>query len=245
MGKHTKTPNALPATIAIVAGVIALASGGAYAVGDMLEARAAGTGATAGATPTTAESPSTASSTSATVAGAPADDSGTGQDLLASCIAQVESAEALAAAAKDSAAHWLVHTAAYNQRQSGEITFAEAQKRYAASKASGLADEKAFAAATKARAATGSACMAAAEADTGSTAIQACTTRLGALDEVRTTGTQIQDEWSAHLRMMNDKAHTPKGAYHERWVDMVNAAQSTLKAYEASAAAVDKAPACG
>ena len=75
-------------------------------------------------------------------------------------------------------------------------------------------------------------------------AVRACTTRLKALGAVRTTGTKVQDEWSAHMRMMADKVHTDAGAYHQIWVKAVTDSRSSLAAHSTAAAAASRAPAC-
>ena len=153
-------------------------------------------------------------------------------------------AENLADAVAGSALHWSQHTDAYLAKVGGRITLAETQRRYAASKAYGLADEKAVAATTKALAATGSACARAVTAMPGDAEMGACSTRLAALLVVRTTGTQVQNEWSTHMRMMANKVHTDSGAYHQTWVKAVNGAKVSLAAQAQAAAAVAKAPVC-
>ncbi|KGN34429.1 hypothetical protein N802_13180 [Knoellia sinensis KCTC 19936] len=237
-------------TAAIIAGVVLLAGGGAWAVGSMLNddpsGDAAPATATAAASATTSGSgsgaggtaPSEAPSTAAS--GTPEAADGARTD----CVAQVKAAEDFAAAAKDSAAHWKTHTDAYLAKTSGRITLEETAKLYADSKAFGLADEKAIAATTKAFQATGTACADAAKEAAGDATITACTTRLAALDKVRTTGTTVQNEWSAHLRMMANKAHTEMGSYHNTWVKAVDSAQKSIPAYQAAADAVGNAPAC-
>lgn len=240
-------------TAAVIAGVVLVAGGGAWAMGAVLD-----DDATAGATTSTSSS-ATAASTSPSASTASASptsspsESATPDATEASaeaaaartaCVAQVRAAEAVATAVAGSALHWQQHTDAYLAKIGGRITFAETQKRYAASKAYGLADEKSVAATTKALVATGAACSDAAKTAPGDAAIGQCSTRLAALTVVRTTGTKVQDEWSAHLRMMANKAHTDAGSYHQTWVKAVSGAKASLTAHANAAAAAAKAPAC-
>ncbi|MFC7486145.1 hypothetical protein ACOCJ7_12925 [Knoellia sp. CPCC 206453] len=238
-------------TAVVVAGVVLVAGGGTWAMGSILKddpgsasagpSTSASVSAPASSTPEPTPSASTPSSTpspstpDATTASA---------EVRAACVAQVRAAEGIAAAAKNSAAHWKAHTDAYLQKKNGKFTLAQTKAQYAASKSFGLADEKAIAATTKAFTATGAACGDAARAASADADIAACTTRLKALEAVRLTGTKVQDEWSAHLRMMDKKAHTDGGAYFTTWVKAVGSAQKSVPAYAAAAAVVAKAPAC-
>lgn len=200
------------------------------------------------ASPRTSTSDSSSPSPSATTSGpAPsqgATDAAAADKARSACVAQVKAAEGVAKAVAGSAAHWKQHTDAYVDKIDGRISLAETQKRYAASKAFGLADEKAVAATTKAYMATGTACAGAARAAPGDKTVAACSTRLVALNVVRTTGTKVQNEWSVHMRMMADKSHTDAGAYHQTWVKAVTGAKSSLTAHANAAAAATKAPAC-
>lgn len=205
-----------------------------------------GSGEASASTPTASASTTTSSEASATPSASPSEDSNAEAVAAArtACVAQVKAAEGVAAAAKNSALHWKQHTDAFLDKNSGKISAAETKKRYAASKAFGLADEKAMASSTKALQATGAACADAAKEAAEDATVKACTTRLAALDKVRTTGTTVQNEWSAHMRMMANKAHTEFGAYHDKWLDAVKAAQKSVPAYNAAAEGVSKAPAC-
>lgn len=232
-----------------VAGVVLVAGGGAWAMGSVLKDDNAGTNPTAElAAPATSSrsasvSPTPENTPEATPDTAAADEVAA-QAARASCVVQVRAAEGIAAAAKNSAAHWKSHTDAYLQKKAGKYSLAQTTAQYAASKKFGLADEKAIAATTKAFTATGAACAAAAKVAPADAAITACTTRLKALEAVRVTGTKVQDEWSGHMRMMDKKAHTDGGAYFNTWVKAVNRAQKSVPAYAAAAAAVTRAPAC-
>ena len=246
VGRHSGN-NANLVTAVVVAGVVLVAGGGTLAMGSMLKddpgsanaAPSTSTSVSASASPT-----SEASDTPSPSASSTPDPAEAVAKAKAACVAQVNAAEGIAAAAKNSAAHWKSHTDAYLEKKAGTYTLAQTKAQYAASKAFGLADEKAMAATTKTFMATGAACSNAAKAAPGDAAITACATRLKALGAVRTTGTRVQDEWSAHLRMMDKKAHTDEGAYFTMWVRAVNYAQRSVPAYAAAAAAVSKAPAC-
>ncbi|MEO7270257.1 MAG: hypothetical protein ABIW49_13725 [Knoellia sp.] len=246
MGRHSGT-NASLVTAVVVAGVVLVAGGGTLAMGSILKDEPG----SANAAPSTSASVSTSASPTPEVSATPSPSASSTPDASvataeqrAACVGQVKAAEGIAAAAKNSAAHWKAHTDAYLQKKNGKFTLAQTKAQYAASKSFGLADEKAIAATTKAFTATGAACADAAKPASADPAIAACTTRLKALDAVRLTGTQVQDEWSAHLRMMDKKAHTDGGAYFTTWVKAVNSAQKSVPAYAAAAAVVAKAPAC-
>ncbi len=246
VGRHSGT-NASLVTAVVVAGVVLVAGGGTLAMGSILkdDSSPANAGASTSTSVSATASPTSSETTAAPSPSASAPDaSEASAEARAACVAQVKAAEGIAAAAKNSAAHWKSHTDAYLQKKAGKYSLAQTKAQYAASKAFGLADEKAIAATTKAFTATGAACGDAAKAASADPEIAACTTRLKALDAVRLTGTKVQDEWSAHLRMMDKKAHTDEGAYFQMWVKAVSAAQKSVPAYAAAAAAATKAPAC-
>lgn len=254
VGRHS-TSNAGLVTSAVIAGVVLVAGGGAWAMasalGDDGTGDATATSATSPATSPSVKtsagasaSPSATPSTPATSAPADAAVSAAADKARAACTTQVKAAEGVATAVASSALHWRQHTEAYTAKLDGRISLATTQKRYAASKAFGLADEKAVAATTKTFMATGAACSQAATSVPDDAVITACSTRLAALNVVRTTGTKVQDEWSAHMRMMADKTHTDAGAYHQTWVKAVDGAPKSLANHAAAVAAVAKAPAC-
>lgn len=205
---------------------------------------ALGDGATSADPNVSSSSSSVSPPTPSTSGSTGGQDTASADTARAACVAQVAAAEGVAKAVASSAVHWQQHTDAYLEKIDGRISIAETQKRYAASKAFGLADEKAVAATTKTYVATGTACAGAAKAAPEDKTIGACSTRLAALDVVRTTGTKVQNEWSAHMRMMADKSHTDAGAYHQTWVKAVKGAESSLAAHASAATALTKAPAC-
>lgn len=248
VGRHS-TSNAGLVTAAVVAGVVLVVGGGAWAMGSVL----GGDDGSAGANPSTSTSATAstptanaaAPSTSPSTAPSPtASDTAAADAARTSCVAQVKAAEGIATAVASSAVHWKQHTDAYLDKVGGRISLAETQKRYAASRAYGLADEKAVAGATKTFTATGSACANAVKALPSDPDLKACSTRLAALGGVRVTGTKVQDEWSTHMRMMSNKVHTDAGAYHQTWVKAVSGAKASLGAHANAVAAVTKAPAC-
>lgn len=236
-------------TAAVIAGVVLVAGGGAWAMGSALGSDGGSDTANPSTSTSVTDSPSATASTSASASASASPDTAAADEAAVAaartgCVAQVRAAEGIAAAAKNSAAHWKSHTDAYLQKKAGKYTLAQTTAQYAASKKFGLADEKAIAATTKAFTATGAACADAAKVAATDAVVTACTARLKALDGVRVTGTKVQDEWSGHLRMMDNKAHTDGGAYHQTWLKAVTSAQKSVPAYAAAAAAVTKAPAC-
>lgn len=233
----------LTGVIAVLA--IVLVAGGSWAVGRMLSSDDSSdtTASSERSRPATSStSAATSDAPSETASPTPTEDPAA--EARSACVAQVKASDRIAAAAKNSAAHWKTHTDAYLQKVAGKATFEQTQKVYAASKAFGLADEKEFAAATKQYQATGKACADAVAVAPDDPTITACSTRLAALDKVRVTGTTVQSEWSLHMRAMAGKAHADMGAYHQAWLKAVGGAQKSIPAYAAAAAAVAKAPAC-
>lgn len=181
MGKHASAKGSGAVTAAVIAGVIMVAGGGAWAAGTMLSDDTPATLA-----PT--RSPTRTSTPGDTAASENVDSAAAGR---AACQAQVRAADDIGAAVANSALHWKQHTDAYLAKTSGRITLAETQRLYATSKAFGLADEKAVAATTKAYTATGAACADATKSAPDDAVIKACVGRLAALDKVRTTGTIV------------------------------------------------------
>lgn len=249
VGRHSSS-RAGRVTSALVAGAILVAGGGAWAAGSLLgddgDGTSQGDTTAASTTPSAAStsSDSTAATASPSASASAAADEAAAEQARAACTAQVRAAEAVATALAGSAMHWKQHTDAYLAKTSGRITLEQTKKIYADSKAFGLADEKAVAATTKALTATGAACGDAAKVLPADAAVTACTARLKALDAVRTTGTKVQNEWSAHMRMMANKAHTDGGQYHQTWLKAVSDAQKSIPAHAKAAAAVAQAPAC-
>ena len=177
MGKHSESRAGL-VTTAVIAAVVLVTGGGAWAVSTALNDDAPSTTATTSTAPSPSPSASASASASTSASAAPAASSSASgtpspsasatpalsAQARTACTDQVRAAEALAAAAKNSATHWKSHTDAYLKKKAGKLTLAETAAQYAASKKFGLADEKAIAATTKAFTATGAACRDAAKA---------------------------------------------------------------------------------
>ncbi|TQJ52256.1 hypothetical protein [Phycicoccus sp. SLBN-51] len=172
----------------------------------------------------------------------------TARRTLAACAATIAAREQLARAAAASARDWSTHTGAQRRLDSGQWTEAQAKAAWASSKAHGSADVKQFAAAEAAVEAADSSACRAVVTRTASTSLAgkgtACAAREKALLSVASTGSVVNTQWAAHIKMMADRAHTSQGDYHDRWVTMVAEAEAPLKRYAAAAAALDRAPVC-
>jgi len=161
----------------------------------------------------------------------------------------VKAGEALASAAADSARDWGAHAGAEVRLDAGKITYAQAEKIWAASKKPGAADVAAFAAAQPRYARSVGGCTAldkAASAAGSSTpeGAAACVARSKALATVATTGAKVNAQWAAHQAQMKTKATAAGPAYHQKWMDFVADSKPVLTAYGTAAAALAKAPAC-
>jgi len=251
VGRHSAS-RAGTVTSAVIAGVVLVAGGGAWAVASMLDDDRA-TGASSSAAPSTTSgvsdpvSPSPSASESSaepspTPSASASASAASAAQAHATCRAQVAAAERLARASASSALHWRQHTQAQLDWSARRITLAQRTKIYADTRARGPADVQEWGAATKALAATGRACTAPELA--AGPATDACRARMSALVAVHTAAGPVQRQWTEHLAMMAAKAHADMGAYHQRWLKMVVDAQPVLRAYDAKAAALARAPAC-
>lgn len=168
---------------------------------------------------------------------------------LAACRAEVAAGEALAVAAADSARDWGAHAGAEVSLDAGRISYAQAEKIWAASKKPGPADIASFAAAQASynRSVGGCGDLAKAASAAGASApsaAAACVTRAKALATVATTGANVNDQWAAHQAQMKTKATAAGPAYHQKWMDFVADSKPVLTAYRTAASALAKAPGC-
>ena len=193
---------------------------------------------------------STSRSSSPSSSASTADDALTkARSALTACAAGIAAREQLAGAAAASVRDWRMHVDAQLKLDSGTWTVTQAHAAWDRSKARGPADVQKFAAARKAVSAADSATACRSiTAATASTTLaakgKACATRERALASVAATGSEVNSQWAAHLKMMADKPHTQDAVYHDRWMSMVAGAQVPLKRYAAAAAALARAPAC-
>ncbi|NNM45880.1 hypothetical protein [Knoellia koreensis] len=264
MGRHrgsARHPLVLVAVLTVVA--VLLAGGGAYAVwrafdepspGEVAPTVTAGGGSSVGAESVETTGPGTTGPSSSTTSGSSTTGSSTSSGpsaeataALQRCVTTVRAQESLAKAVAGSAASWQTHTDAQRRMEAGTFTAAQTAAAWARSKARGPADLKAYATANAAVKQAGQGC-ADVDAKTAGSPLaakaSACAERSTRLAAVQAAGGKVQSEWSAHIAMMANKAHTNKAAYHERWLGMVKDAGPTLTAYRTAAAAAAKAPAC-
>lgn len=247
MGKHTSARNTGRVTALAVAAVIAVLGGGTWAVAALMDDDPASTSAkssTSSVTSTPTASPSVEDSPSPSASSTADQQAALSEERHARCVSEVKAATQLVNAVATSASHWGLHVSAQKAWAARTQPFARTQAQWAESKAAGPADEKAFAAASKAAGAAKGACREAVSAGSAAEATTACMTRLEALEAAGRTGTAVHRQWAEHLAMMRDKEHTDKGAYHQRWLGMVKSAEGPLKAHAGAAAAVTKTPAC-
>lgn len=234
----------------VVAAVALLVACGAYALTRGDSPSSAGgspsTGSSSSAS-TTPSSPPTSSTPSTTATATPSADPLAAP--LAACRAEARAGDALARAAASSARDWGAHAGAEVSLDAHRISYAQAEKIWAASKKPGPADLAAFAAAKPvyAKAAGGCSTLAAAAAAPGvpaSPAATACVARAKALAKVATTGTAVNSQWAAHQAQMRTKSTKAGPAYHAMWMGFVSDSKAVLAAYATAAGALAKAPAC-
>lgn len=242
------------AGVLIAAGVViaALGAGGAYAVlrgGD----DSPGAVRTVTTTPSSGGSSSSTSTSTAqrespsTTADPAAARAAEASRAMQACVATVRAQEDLATALAASARDWGLHTDAQRKFDNGSYTLKQTQAQWAASKARGPADLKAFTTATAQTKGTTGGCDGLVAATTGTEVASVateCQQRLAALAGAVKSGTTVHGQWAAHLTMMAAKAHTDGAAYHARWVGMVDDAGPALASYRSAAAALAKAPGC-
>jgi hypothetical protein len=167
---------------------------------------------------------------------------------LAACQHELALANAVATAGNASAQDWGTHVSAQVQLDQGRSTLAQTRAMWAASKKRGPADVRAF---TRARAAwepAGGGCRSLAAVSHASSPVRsraaACLARPAAARAVVAAGAEVNAQWSAHLDMMANKAHTDGGSYSRRWLQMVQDAQGPLKAYDQARRRLAAAPRC-
>lgn len=252
MARHRgKSRHPLTVLGAVAAAVLLVGGTGTYAVMKVASSPAAGhrgdatTSSTTPATGRAAAAPSstTGSPTTSTPTGPPA----AATSALQDCVTTVRAQEGVAKAAASSAAHWTTHTDAQRRYDAGTFTLAQTTAAWAASKAKGPADLRAFATAGAAAKQAAGGCgqvVARTKGTELAAKAAACSQRSTALAAVVSTGTKVNNQWSAHQTMMAHKAHTDGVAYRNRWLAMVRDAQPALAAYRAAVASAAKAPAC-
>jgi hypothetical protein len=151
----------------------------------------------------------------------------------------------LAAAADASYRDWAMHVDAQLQLDQGRTTVAETEAMWAASKKRGAADVRGFGSARAAWDDVAGDCSEV-SADPGTTrpAVEACLSRQAAVRAVAAKGAEVNAQWTAHLEMMANKAHTDGAAYSRRWRQMVQDAPPVLQDYARARRHLDAAPTC-
>jgi len=233
--------------VGMVAAVVLLAGAGTYAVVRAGDDPPAGAGSPP--TPSTTRSglASSGSSTAPAATSTTTDRAASATAALTRCVETVRAQEAVARAAASSAANWTTHTDAQRRLDNGTNTLAETTAAWARSRVRGPGDVQAFATASAILKRASSGCGTVV-GDTAGTAMaargSACQQRSKLLATVVATGTTVNSQWSAHVTMMANKAHTDGAKYHDRWLEMVRDAGPALEAYRSAAAAAARAPAC-
>ena len=218
-------------------------------------------GAVAGATPSSDISTSATASTTTEPSASPSSPTASAtssptvsalvkaERALASCRTGVVLRERLAQAVAATARDWKAHTEAQQKLERGTWTPAMAEAVWDKTTARGSDDTKRFrAAAASVRNGSKATDCSSVRADTASTPLATkgarCAARVKALASVATTGSVLNTQWTAHLKMMADKPHTNDAEYHDRWVTMVAQAQAPLKRYAQAAKTLSRTPAC-
>ncbi|CCH79461.1 putative Inositol-5-monophosphate dehydrogenase [Nostocoides japonicum T1-X7] len=246
MGKHSGGRDLRLIWIAVAVVVVLLVGGGVtYA---MTRDDGPSTQAVSDRTSAPSSSSSTSSSpSSSSTGGASGSSTPDAASAVAACAEATSAGDTLAKAASASARDWGIHTQAELDNESGKLTYAEAEARWADSKSRSHADVDGFKSAYSTWTSKRAACdgIEKTTADTPSAAAAAkCADRAAAQAEVASTGKVVNDQWAAHVVMMAGKAHTDHAAYRKRWLDMVHDAGPALAAYHDAAAALDRAPSC-
>lgn len=236
MGKHAADPSPRRrsgAVVLLTAAVLAVGAGVAAA-------------ALAGGDETSASETSGGSGGSGGAVSASAASAGGGLAGHDACVAEVAAQDRLAKAVAGSAKHWRTHVDAQLRLDEGVQDGAATQAQWASSKLEGPGDVKAYDEAMEAVNETSGDCYQAAQGEDSedSSATDDCLTRLDGLKRVTRAGGAVHGEWSAHLRMMKNKAHTEGALYHDRWLGMVERAEPTLKTYDSAVEEIEQAPAC-
>lgn len=166
---------------------------------------------------------------------------------LQRCREEVAAGDEWATATADSAAHWKQHYMASVQYNAGDITLHEAEAAFAASKVKGATDMKAVSSSKGSYSESQGACasMSADEVPQRfGEAAQACQARAAVIGDVVPVGTEVNNDWGAHLAMMKSKDTTDPQTYYKRWRDMVSMAPSDMTPYEEAADDLVEAPSC-
>jgi hypothetical protein len=164
---------------------------------------------------------------------------------LAACRHELQLGDRLAAAADASYRDWALHVDAQLQLDQGRTTVAETEAMWAASKKRGPADVRGFGSARAAWDDVASDCSSvSADPGTARPAVKACMSRQAAVRAVAAKGAEVNAQWTAHLEMMANKAHTDGAAYSRRWLKMVQDAPPVLQDYARARKHLDAAPRC-
>ncbi|MGC1206920.1 MAG: hypothetical protein WA880_03080 [Ornithinimicrobium sp.] len=166
---------------------------------------------------------------------------------LQACVTEVGAGQEWAAATEGSAAHWKRHYGASVKYNASEITLKQAKDEFAESKAFADSDIKAVSAAAEDYEAAQGACSEVDEADMPdeyAEQAQACTARAAAIKDVVATGTEVNEDWATHVKMMKTKDEVDPDDYYERWQNMVETAPDNMGPYDDAADELDDAPTC-
>lgn len=166
---------------------------------------------------------------------------------LIRCRAEVAAGDEWATATASSASNWKQHYKASARYNAGDITLREAEAIFVSSKARGAADTQAVNASTNTYVTKEGACASMSPDELPDDFVetaQVCRTRAEVIGDVIPVGTEVNNDWAAHLTMMKSKDTTDPAEYYDRWREMVAMAPSDMKPYEAAVDSLDKAPGC-
>lgn len=198
--------------------------------------------ATENATPTDEET-STGEATS------PGEDEATSQPPteLTACVGEVTAGDDFAAAAEQSAAHWIQHYDASVELNAGRMSLEQAQADWDETKAAGPEDMERYQGAQSAYDDVFGSCADLADVEVPADyteQAQDCAARSDAVALVAQVSQPMNSDWRAHLDFMETKDEADPVQYVEDWREDVVAAPNNVEPYQEAVAQLDQAPAC-
>lgn len=159
------------------------------------------------------------------------------------CVAEVDAADKVAAAAGKGVGHWTEHVQAQADKVSGKNTEEETAAIWKRTRLAGPGDQKAHEEALAALDGVKGAC---AKVPDEASDADGCVKRIDALVPVMAAGKKAMGDWASHLKAMADhKAGKFSGAHAQMmWEAASKAAPPNINAHKAAASELADAPSC-
>lgn len=166
---------------------------------------------------------------------------------MVACVAEVEAAEAVVAAARKGIGHWTEHIQAQSDLYSGKNSKKKTAAIFKRTRLAGPADQEAY---DDARASFGKvhdrdegSC---ADLSTGAADAVECSTRMDALQAAMQAAKGGMSDWRSHLKAMADHAAKKFGGTHAQmlWERAYKAAPKNIHAFERADKTLEKTPPC-